>query len=208
MAQMNELKHKDPDTWESLKEGVFCEKKSARSFTYLFTDQTVKQQIWGLKGLGDIKDLSQPHGQLQRLLITIPHVARIAEEFLNEFSCFSTSTWTDHCQLAGVEAIRSTRMLWSWKTALRNTAMVIHSSLIHLSKYLLFSTHSYAIKMTHSNVTSRAKNPISSLWRIDFWAHQNPCGIQWRSLRRPRCKVEIQWSSRERRGNCFEDSGH
>lgn len=96
LAQMNELKHNDPNTWAALKEGAFCVKKCDIPLTHLFVNQALEQHIWGLNGHGSIKGLSQLDGPLREIVITMSHVAKIVQEFLNEFPHYSASTWTDH----------------------------------------------------------------------------------------------------------------
>ena len=49
LAQMNVLEHDDPTTWETLKSGDFVVAKSEVPFTYLFTDQSLEQEIKRLK---------------------------------------------------------------------------------------------------------------------------------------------------------------
>ena len=50
---------KSPETWKALKDGDFCVKKSDTSFTNIFVDQTLEQEIRGLKVVGGITGLTE-----------------------------------------------------------------------------------------------------------------------------------------------------
>ena len=45
LAQMNQLENDNPITWNALKEGNFCVKKSDSPFTALFAEQALEQTI-------------------------------------------------------------------------------------------------------------------------------------------------------------------
>ena len=50
---------KSPETWKALNDGDFCVKKSGTSFTNIFLDQTLEQEIRGLKVVGGITGLTE-----------------------------------------------------------------------------------------------------------------------------------------------------
>ena len=50
LAQMRALEEDDPETWDALKSGAFVVAQSEISFTRLFTDQALEQEIKKLKG--------------------------------------------------------------------------------------------------------------------------------------------------------------
>ena len=72
LAQMNELQTQSPETWKALKDGAFCVKKSGTPFTNLFVDQTLEQEIRGLKVVGGITGLTQDESALNRFLMATP----------------------------------------------------------------------------------------------------------------------------------------
>ena len=82
--------------------------KSEVSFTHLFTDQTLEQEIKGLKRHGGIVGLTQDAAALDRLVTTTPHLAHIVKEYLNSFPLPSKATdRNEHYQLSGNIAVRS-----------------------------------------------------------------------------------------------------
>ena len=89
---MNALEKEDPDTWEALKSGDFVVVKSEVPFTYLFTDQTLEQDIKGLKHHGGMVGLSQDEAALDRLVTTTPHLTRLVKQFLIDFTPTSEGT--------------------------------------------------------------------------------------------------------------------
>ena len=58
LAQMIELQTQSPETWKALKEGDFCVKKTGTPSSNLFVDQTLQQEIRGLKVVGGIARLT------------------------------------------------------------------------------------------------------------------------------------------------------
>ena len=111
IAQMNSLEKEDPVTWEALKSGDFVVNKSEILFTSLFTDQTLEQEIKGLKKHGGIVGLSQNEEALDRLLHTTPHLARIVSQFLLSFPHPSqnTSQPKEHYHLCGNTSLRTSQ---------------------------------------------------------------------------------------------------
>jgi len=77
LAQMRALEEDEPDTWDALKSGAFVVAKSEISFTRLFTDQALEQELKTLKRHGGIVGLSRDEAALDRLVITTPHLARL-----------------------------------------------------------------------------------------------------------------------------------
>ena len=108
LAQMNELQTQSPETWKALKEGDFCVKKTGTPFTNLFVDQTLEQEIRGLKVAGGITGLTQNESALNRFLLTTPELTRIVADFQNLYSSATDTTTTEHYQLAGTIAQRIT----------------------------------------------------------------------------------------------------
>ena len=85
LAQMDVLEQDNPVTWETLKSGDFVVAKSDVPFTHLFTDQTLEQEIKGLKRHGGMVGLSQNENALDRLVTTTPHLAHSVKQYLNGF---------------------------------------------------------------------------------------------------------------------------
>jgi len=82
--------------------------KSEVSFTCLFTDQALEQEIRGLKRHGGIVGLSQDEAALDRLVAITPHLARIVQGYLSGFSeRYELSKLNKHYQLAGNVASRT-----------------------------------------------------------------------------------------------------
>ena len=107
LAQMNAIEEDDPETWDSLK-SAFVVVKSEIPFTHLFTDQALEQEIKKLKGRGGMVGLSRDEAALDRLVTTTPHIARLVDQYLNEFPKSSkSSVRTEHYQLSGEIALRS-----------------------------------------------------------------------------------------------------
>ena len=108
LAQMNALEKDDPSTWEALKSGDFVVAKSKVPFTHPFTDQTLEQEIKGLKWHGGMVGLTQDAAALDRLVTTTPHLVHIVKEYLNSFPSPSKATdRNEHYQLSGNIAVRS-----------------------------------------------------------------------------------------------------
>ena len=59
LAQMSALEEDEPETWDALKSGAFVVAKSEISFTRLFTDQALEQELMTLKRHGGIVGLSR-----------------------------------------------------------------------------------------------------------------------------------------------------
>ena len=59
LAQMNEVKQKDPETWEALEKGSFVVARTGISLTDLFVDQALEQKIRQLKAVGGITGITQ-----------------------------------------------------------------------------------------------------------------------------------------------------
>ena len=105
---MNALELEDPATWQALKTGDFVVAKSEVPFTQLFTDQTLEQEIKGLKRQGGMVGLSQDEAALDRLVTTTPHLARIVKQYLYSFpQACKSSERNEHYQLASNVAMRS-----------------------------------------------------------------------------------------------------
>ena len=82
--------------------------KSEVPFTHLFTDQTLEQEIKGLKRHGGMVGLSQNEDALDRLVTTTPHLARLVKQYLGGFPQTNTSSTerSEHYQLSGSAAMR------------------------------------------------------------------------------------------------------
>lgn len=110
LAEMKALKETDPLTWEALKNGDFCVRKSDTPFTSLFVDQTLEQEIKKLKGVGGITGLTQQPELLDRFLLTLPELTQIVTDFQK---CYSRAKGSgeskhNHYQLSGDIATRVT----------------------------------------------------------------------------------------------------
>jgi hypothetical protein len=96
--------------------------KSEVPFTHLFTDQTLEQEIKGLKRHGGMVGLSQDEAALDRLVTTTPHLAQIVKQYINSFPKASKSSeQSEHYQLSGDVPARSRA----------NTLKVHHSRAVH-----------------------------------------------------------------------------
>ena len=91
LAQMNELKTESPETFKALKEGDICVKRTGIPFSNLFVDQTLEQQIRGLKVSGGITGITQNESALNHFLLTAPELTRIVREFQDTYSTGSTT---------------------------------------------------------------------------------------------------------------------
>ena len=92
LAQMNELQTQSPETWKAIKEGDFCVKKTGTPFSNLFVDQTLEQEIRGLKVVGGITGLTQNESALNRFLLATPELTRIVAEFQHRYSSATDAT--------------------------------------------------------------------------------------------------------------------
>jgi len=106
LAQMNDLQTQSPETWTALKEGDFCVKKTGTPFTNLFVDQTLEQEIRGLKVVGGITGLTQNESALNRFLLATPELTRIVTKFQQRYSLPTDATSNEHYQLTGTIALR------------------------------------------------------------------------------------------------------
>ena len=107
LAQMASLETESPETWQALKEGDFVVSKSEVPSTKLFTDQTLEQEIKGLKRHGGMVGLSQDEGALDRLITTLPLTARLVAQYLATFPNSSLSVKRkEHYQLSGDMSVR------------------------------------------------------------------------------------------------------
>ncbi|CAB4011171.1 Hypothetical predicted protein [Paramuricea clavata] len=79
-ALQEQLKEDDVETWSSLEEN-FSVIRSGIPFTNLFVDQTLEQQIRGLKVAGGITGITQNESALDRYLLIAPETKRIVDEF-------------------------------------------------------------------------------------------------------------------------------
>ena len=77
---MKALERDDPLTWDALKKGDFCVRKSDTPFTALFVDQTLEQEIKYLKGIGGITGLTQQEGSLDRILLIQLELSKIGRD--------------------------------------------------------------------------------------------------------------------------------
>jgi hypothetical protein len=80
IVQLQQLKEDDVETWSSLEEN-FSVIRSGIPFTNLFVDQTLEQQIRGLKVAGGITGITQNKSALDRYLLIAPETKRIVDEF-------------------------------------------------------------------------------------------------------------------------------
>ena len=96
LAQMNELQTQSPEMWKALKEGDFCVKKTGTPFSNLFVDQTLEQEIRGLKVVGGITGLTQNESALNRFLLATPELTRIVAEFQHRYSSATDATSKEH----------------------------------------------------------------------------------------------------------------
>jgi len=85
LTQIKALEREDPMTWEALRSGNFVVAKSEILLTWLFTDQTLEQEIKVLKHHRGIVGLSQDEAALDCLLITSPHLTSKVKQYLNSF---------------------------------------------------------------------------------------------------------------------------
>ena len=106
LAQMNELQTQSPETWKALKDGDFCVKKSGTPFTNLFVDQTLEQEIRGLKVVGGITGLTQDESALNRFLLATPELTRIVTELQHQYASAADTAPEEHYQLTGTVAER------------------------------------------------------------------------------------------------------
>ena len=107
LAEMRALEKDDPETWKILCDGNFIAAHSKVPFTALFNDQSLEQKIKELKRYGGIVGRSQDEVVLDRLLITAPHLARIAKDYLKGFPrSKSTPERYEHYQLKGEIGVR------------------------------------------------------------------------------------------------------
>ena len=108
VAELNNLKQTDPDTWAALEAGDFVAVHSAVPFMNLFNDQSLEQQIKILKEYGSITGATQDEALLERILLIAPHLATLAGKFLSGFprnrACKTGRT--EHYQLQGEMGIR------------------------------------------------------------------------------------------------------
>ena len=111
LAQMNQLECDDPITWNALKEGNLCVKNTDSPFTALFADQALEQKIKELKGVGHLVGITQDEVSLDRVIITLPQITSIVNDWLCRFPRFSTASHSScqHYQLSGDIAPRSRR---------------------------------------------------------------------------------------------------
>jgi len=96
---MNVLEEDDPETWDALRSGAFVVAKSEIPFTFtrLFTDQALEQEIKKLKGHVGMVGLSRDEAALDRLVIATPHLARLVNQYLSGFPKASRcSVRTEH----------------------------------------------------------------------------------------------------------------
>ncbi len=107
LAQMNDLKTTNPETWTALKDGDFCVKKTGIPFTNLFVDQTLEQCIKELKVAGGITGITQNESALNRFLFTAPEMTRIVNEFQSRYAAGARAQRTEHYQLSGSIGLRS-----------------------------------------------------------------------------------------------------
>lgn len=96
-------KEDDPLTWDALKSGDFCVRKSDTPFSSLFVDQTLEQEIKKLKGVGGITGLTQQDELLDQFLLIQPELARIVADFQNRYTKLRNqdSSGKEHYQLFG-----------------------------------------------------------------------------------------------------------
>lgn len=87
LVQINELKTNRPETWNALKNGDFCVKKTGTPFTNLFIDQMLEQKIRDLKVDGGITGLTRNESALNRISITAPELSFIVGEFKESSIC-------------------------------------------------------------------------------------------------------------------------
>ena len=85
-AQMNQLDNDDPITWKVINKGNLCGKRKSDSpFTALFADQALEQKIKELKGVGHLVDITQDEVSIDRVIITLPHITSIINDWLCRF---------------------------------------------------------------------------------------------------------------------------
>ena len=66
LAQMNQVKHNDPETWQALERGDFAVARFGIPFTDLFVDHVLEQKIQQLKVVGGITGITQNKEALER----------------------------------------------------------------------------------------------------------------------------------------------
>ena len=107
LAETNELKKSDPQTWNALKKGDFVVTKSSTPFTNLFVDQTLEQKIRELKVAEGIIGITQNEEALNRYLLIAPELTRLVNGFQRSYGVtHPPSESQEHYQLHGSMATR------------------------------------------------------------------------------------------------------
>eukprot|EP00795_Rhopilema_esculentum_P017661 gene17661-9309_t len=108
LAELQQLKDEDRQTWATLGDN-FSVIRSGIPFTNLFVDQTLEQQIRGLKVAGGITGITQNESALERYLLIAPELKRLVESFKTCYTINNTKAKKMHHQLTGSMASRLQR---------------------------------------------------------------------------------------------------
>eukprot|EP00794_Sanderia_malayensis_P019658 gene19658-21605_t len=107
LAQMNEVKQKDPEAWKALERGDFAVARTGIPFTDLFVDQALEQKIRQLKVVGGKTGITQNKEALERYFFITPELSRLKEEFESSFGYKQNAAdLKKHHQLTGSTATR------------------------------------------------------------------------------------------------------
>ena len=106
LADMADLKLKDPETWSALETGeIFSVFKSDIPFCGLAVDQGLEQEIRNLKIAGGVVGITQNESALGRYFLIEPELTRIIDSFWDEYGA-NTKVAKEHYQLKGDTAKR------------------------------------------------------------------------------------------------------
>ena len=107
LAQMQQLKNTDQETWKALEQGDFMVRKSGIPFTNLFVDQKLEQLIRELKVAGGITGITQNEDALDRFFLIAPELTSIIKDFQDAHCTNNDKPATkEHYQLNGSMAVR------------------------------------------------------------------------------------------------------
>ena len=106
LADMAELKLKDPETWSGPETGeMFSVFKSDIPFCGLAVDQGLEQEIRNLKIAGGVVRIRQNESALSRYFLIAPELTRIMDSFWDEYRA-NAKVAKEHYQLKGDTAKR------------------------------------------------------------------------------------------------------
>ena len=106
LADVADLKLKDPETWSAVKTGeIFSVFKSDIPFFGSAVDQGLKQEIRNLKIAGGVVGITQNESALSHYFLIAPELTCIKDSFWNEYGA-NTKVAKEHYQLKGDTAKR------------------------------------------------------------------------------------------------------